>query len=211
MLLIYLGLIDAVRSCAKTQQVVTELHSTKYVCTRTETTMTRCVFTECTYDTPGSECQNKEETTCMIQSSDGQIFGDVSCTKYALERLSDSIKKPILAYLKEQENDRARQLDSEASGDYSDGDMCENEDDDELYDECLYKRYVSDRTLDGVYESSRVKFFSTTGDLVIFAMSLVFCSIAIILFILLLKLHHKCCWKKTESDYTMGKVTNNQA
>ena len=37
----------------------------------------------------------KEETTCMIQSSDGQIFGDVSCTKYALERLSDSIKKPI--------------------------------------------------------------------------------------------------------------------
>ena len=60
-----------------------------------------------------SECQNKEETTCMIQSSDGQIFGDVSCTKYALERLSDSIKKPILAYLKEQENDRLRQLDSE--------------------------------------------------------------------------------------------------
>ena len=167
MLLIYLGLIDAVRSCAKTQQVVTELHATKYVCTRTETTMTRCVFTECTYDTPGgqgsiisillhfstdhitvltksfvqsheflqcsylwtvvvivvalkwyhwpsqSECQNKEETTCMIQSSDGQIFGDVSCTKYALERLSDSIKKPILAYLKEQENDRLRQLDSE--------------------------------------------------------------------------------------------------
>lgn len=49
----------------------------------------------------------------MIQSSDGQIFGDVSCTKYALERLSDSIKKPILAYLKEQENDRLRQLDSE--------------------------------------------------------------------------------------------------
>ena len=60
-----------------------------------------------------SECRNKEETTCMIQSSDGQIFGDVSCTKYALERLSDSIKKPILAYLKEQENDRLRQLDSE--------------------------------------------------------------------------------------------------
>ena len=55
MLLIYLGLIDAVRSCAKTQQVVTELHATKYVCTRTETTMTRCVFTECTYDTPGGQ------------------------------------------------------------------------------------------------------------------------------------------------------------
>ena len=55
MLLIYLGLIDAVRSCAKTQQVVTELHSTKYVCTRTETKMTRCVFTECTYDTPGGK------------------------------------------------------------------------------------------------------------------------------------------------------------
>ena len=76
----------------------------------------------------------------------------------------------------------------QASGDYSDGDMCENEDDDELYDECLYQRYISDRTLDGVYESSRVKFFSTTGDLVIFTMSLVFCTIAIILFILLLKL-----------------------
>lgn len=76
----------------------------------------------------------------------------------------------------------------QASGDYNDGDMCENEDDDELYDECLYQRYISDRTLDGVYESSRVKFFSTTGDLVIFTMSLVFCTIAIILFILLLKL-----------------------
>ena len=52
----------------------------------------------------------------MIQSSDGQIFGDVSCTKYALERLSDSIKKPILAYLKEQETDRQlRQRDSEVN------------------------------------------------------------------------------------------------